>query len=266
MSRWFFLLLCTLHIVCGCNQSPNTVEVPFAVQYAGKPVSCRSPAAGISLTDLRFFVYDAYLLDVDGNRTPITLIPDGKWQTRELAFLDLEDGQGSCSNGTAPTNSILRGAVTGAGFVGLGFVVGVPQHLNHGDPLQAKAPLTNTPMHWHWRSGYKFLRAGVKTDTDGFWIHVGSSRCEGTIGNLKGCRSSNRATIELPDFVPGRDLVALDLGKLLSLTNLDNGEATDCSSGPDETECSGPFKMLGIEFDSGRSHGPAAAIRAVPKP
>ncbi|MDZ7643630.1 MAG: MbnP family protein [Woeseiaceae bacterium] len=59
----------------------------------------------------------------------------------------------------------------------LRLTLGVPADLNHGDPLHAPAPLTQTPMHWHWRSGYKFLRAGVTRGADGYWLHLGSTRC-----------------------------------------------------------------------------------------
>ena len=75
--------------------------------------------------------------------------------------------------------------------------------LNHDNPLTAEPPLDDPDMHWHWRSGYKFLRAGIRTATDGFWIHAGSAGCEGTVGNITGCRFPNRIDVFLPDFVPG---------------------------------------------------------------
>ncbi len=46
---------------------------------------------------------------------------------------------------------------------GLEFKIGVPETLNHIDPLTAVSPLNYTDMHWHWASGYKFFRAGLVT-------------------------------------------------------------------------------------------------------
>ena len=125
------------------------------------------------------------------------LIADGVWQSSDIALLDLENGQGSCANGSEAINASIRVRAPEGDYAGLSFRLGVPERLNHADPLLAHTPLNVTPMHWHWRSGYKFLRAGIRTADDGFWIHLGSSRCAGTIGNLQGCAASNRADIEL---------------------------------------------------------------------
>lgn len=266
MLRCLTLFFCLSVFLLACGEPPRNVEIRFEARQDGRTISCESTDNAVSLTDLRFFVSHVYLLDDSGMQIPVVLRPDDIWQTKELALLDLENGQGDCLNGTPATNTVLHGTARGKSFRGLVFEIGVPEALNHGDPLIAKAPLTNTPMHWHWRSGYKFLRVGVKSESDGFWMHVGSARCSGVIGDLTSCRSSNRISVLLPEFVPGRDAVVFDLDKLLATIDLGDGLATDCSSGPDETQCVGPFSTLGIDFASGRSAGSARAIFSVSVP
>ena len=110
-------------------------------------------------------------------------------------------------------------------------------------------------MHWHWRSGYKFIRAGVKTLNDGYWIHVGSSGCEGTVGNINACRFPNRTAVEMKDFVPNADTVRVDLKAFFAAIDFDDAEPADCSSGPAESACIMPFAALGIDFESGNVSG-----------
>jgi len=131
----------------------------------------------------------------------------------------------------------------------------VPFSLNHANPMTAGPPLDDSDMHWHWRSGYKFLRAGVRTEKDGFWIHVGSTGCEGTVGHITSCRSPNRIQIELPEFTPGESAVAIDLAALAAGIDLDDGEPGDCSSGPAESSCVAPFGALGINHSTGEQAG-----------
>jgi len=112
------------------------------------------------------------------------------------------------------------------------------------------APLDDSAMHWHWRSGYKFLRAGVTTKSDGFWMHLGSTGCEGTVQNISGCRSPNRVTVELSGFSPDENRINIDLAALFKGVDLDDGNRSDCSSGPPESACARPFANLGLSFGS----------------
>ncbi len=61
--------------------------------------------------------------------------------------------------------------------------------------------------------------------------------------------------VELPEFVPGRDSVAIDLSALFAKVDLSDAKATDCSSGPPESACISPFAALGIDFESGKPAG-----------
>jgi len=245
------LLISLLLALRACSRRPIELVVPFEAIYGGDVIRCDSADSGPRLTDLRFYVASVRAIRDDGVTVEILLHPDNEWQQADLALLDFEDGTGACDNGTPATNTVLRGTLPAGEYRGLLFTIGVPFDLNHGDPLLAAAPLDDTAMHWHWRAGYKFMRAGVRTADDGFWIHLGSTACEGTVGHITGCRFPNRVNVLLPEFLPGKDSVVVDLAALLKETDLLDAEATDCSSGPAERSCEAPFRALGLNVVSG---------------
>lgn len=255
MEKLTLFLLISLG--AACTPSTRDIDIPFSVLFDGEPISCEEPAESVWLTDLRFYVHDLRLLGPGNQEIPVDFQSDDFWQTEAVALLDFESGQGACINGSERTNTVIRGRYATAEIQGLAFRVGVPERLNHANALTARPPLNFTDMHWHWASGYKFLRAGVESETDGFWIHLGSSQCEGTIGDIKGCRASNRPDVKLTSFTPGLDRVTIDLAELFSGVDLGDGEKADCSSGPDEMTCIAPFDGLGINFENGEADRPA---------
>lgn len=231
-------------LITACSESSSRIEIPFAATFANTSLSCDG-AAGVNLTDLRFYVHQLSVFDADGESHAVELEVDD-WQQSDLALLDLEDGSGNCLNGTAEMNAVVRGVTTSRDVRGLEFTLGVPFESNHGDPLTATPPLGDADMHWHWRGGYKFLRAGIKSENDSFWIHLGSTGCEGTIRNITGCSAPNRVTVHLDDFVPG-DIVLVDLAELVADGAFADAAPSDCSSGPAETSCGDPFAAFGLQ-------------------
>lgn len=242
-------LLLSACLCASCGEPPMRVQIPFAADFAGSAIDCETKAT-VQLSDLRFYVHDVQLIDASGHAQPLAL-ESSPWQQSKLALLDFENGAGACVNGSAETNTSLAGHVAHGNYRGLVFTLGVPFADNHGDPLQAEAPLGDAAMHWHWRGGYKFLRAGFNTVDDGFWVHLGSTGCSGTIRNIDGCKASNRVTVQLQDFVPGRDTVVIDLATLVADGDLEDGDATDCSSGPAEEHCGSAFRALGLDHARG---------------
>jgi uncharacterized repeat protein (TIGR04052 family) len=246
------LLLLVSSLLLACSEPPRQLRIPFIAEFKGAPIACDA-GPDAELTDLRFYVFDAYLTDAAGDVRQLELSTDNDWQQANLALLDLEDDR--CMNGTSRTNSALQGSIAAGDYRGLSFTLGVPFDENHRDPLLAAAPLDDTAMHWHWRGGYKFLRAGFRTADDGFWIHLGSTGCEGTLQNITGCNAPNRVTVELDDFIPGRDIVVVDLAELVTPSELNDGTASDCSSGPAEETCLAAFAALGLDHNSGKVRG-----------
>jgi uncharacterized repeat protein (TIGR04052 family) len=240
-------------ICASCSQWDQPVNIPFVATWQGEPIDCTSSDS--ALTDLRFYVSNVQLVDSEGHSHDVRLATEMDWQNDAVAYIDLEDGQGACQNGTAEAFDHVLGVAGAREYRGLRFTVGVPFRLNHANPLTAKPPLDDPDMHWHWRSGYKFLRAGVRTANDGFWIHTGSAGCAGTVGNITGCRFPNRIEVFLPGFKVGEDAVSIDLTALLTGVDLDDAIRSDCSSGPPETACVAPFAALGIDFVTGEQTG-----------
>ena len=119
----------------------------FSVEYNGEPIQCDERA--IALSDLRFYIHNVRLLDTTGESRTVYLVDDGLWQNESVALIDLENGEGSCANGNALVNDEIRGRFAGHAVHGIRFEIGVPEKLNHADPLQAVPPLDRTPMHWH---------------------------------------------------------------------------------------------------------------------
>ncbi len=244
----FTFLLCS-----SCSEPYLGVKVPFVATWGGEPIHCED--SDIALSDLRFYVSTPALIDLAGKSLSLELHADLPWQQHNLALLDLENGKGGCLNGSGEVYSYLVGSLPPGTYRGLRFTVGVPFDRNHANPLKAEAPLDDAAMHWHWRSGYKFFRAGVTTPDDGFWLHVGSAGCEGTTRSVSGCRFPNRVVVELDEFVPGEDVVEIDLKALFEATNLSDSTPEDCSSGPAESACAVPFAALGIDFATGEQVG-----------
>lgn len=243
-------VLLGLTLLCGsCSQWDFGVKIPFVATWNGSPIDCGSTAT--ALTDLRFYVSDPQLVDGEGRAHEVRYATEYQWQNDVVALLDLESGKNACQNGTPEVYDHLVGVARAGEYRGLRFTIGVPFRLNHANPLTASPPLDDPDMHWHWRSGYKFLRAGIRTDTDGTWIHTGSAGCEGTVGNITGCRFANRIDVFLPDFVPGESTVRIELAELFAGTDLDDEQRSNCSSGPAESSCTAPFAALGIDFATG---------------
>jgi uncharacterized repeat protein (TIGR04052 family) len=242
------ILLLPTQLLTACSDSPLELSIPFVPVFGEQVLVCDAIGDAVALSDLRLYIANVQLVSEAGELVDVQLEADGEWQQPDLALLDFENGSGECANGSTATNTTLRGKLPNGAYRGLQFTVGVPFDRNHADPLQAVAPLDDPAMHWHWRAGYKFLRAAIRTADDGFWIHLGSTGCEGTIRNISSCRSPNRVAVMLADFVPGRNTVAIDLAALLANAALDDAVASDCSSGPAEVSCAAPFHALGLDF------------------
>ena len=249
LPRHYLVILALASLCTSCDQWDLPVEIPFIATWNGAPISCDSVAP--ALTDLRFYMSDPQLLDSGGRWHDVRFATEMSWQNDAVALIDLENGEGACVNGTREVLSNMVGVTRAGEYRGLRFTVGVPFSLNHANPMTAGPPLDDPDMHWHWRSGYKFLRAGIRTESDGFWIHVGSTGCEGTVGHIAECRSPNRIRIELAEFTPGESAVAIDLAALVEGIDLNDGVPGDCSSGPAESSCAAPFGALGINHSTG---------------
>lgn len=253
----------------------QAVTLRFTAQIGERDLRCGevyaaqgSSGVRVEPTDLRLFVQDVQLVRSDGQLVPVTLDERLPWQTRDVALLDFEDGQGSCLVGNAETNDIVTGSVPAGSYRGVLFSNGVPEALSHADPATLPAPLQAGGMSWGWLLGYKFLVAELAQVNDGdaglpdaglpgfSLLHLGSTACSGNPGaGSVSCALPNRNAIRLDDFDPDVNRVVLDVGALFAETDL--RQQAQCHSAGEL--CEPLFAAVGLGFGDGL---PAAGQRA----
>jgi uncharacterized repeat protein (TIGR04052 family) len=247
-----------LLLACGGERA---VTLQLAGQVGDAPAECGRAYDGIgttstelTLADLRLYVHDVRLVTADGEELEVALEQDGVWQVDDVALLDFEAGGADCPQGTAETNTTIRGTVPdGAEVTGVRFVLGVPEARNHQDVTTAPSPLNLQSMYWSWNGGYKFFRLDGATTgiPDGFAVHLGSTGCEGDgRGNVTGCTQDNRVEVALDGYDPDVDTIVVDVAALLRESDMDadQGGAMGCQAGFDDMDCEPIFHGFGLPF------------------
>ncbi|WP_199509204.1 MbnP family copper-binding protein [Glaciecola sp. KUL10] len=82
----------------------------------------------------------------------------------------------------------------------LNFLIGVPFLQNHANPLTQSSPLNIASMFWSWQMGYKFMRVDLRSSTDSFAFHLGSTGCQSASrvrAPASECEQPNRVPISL---------------------------------------------------------------------
>jgi uncharacterized repeat protein (TIGR04052 family) len=267
------------------------VSLRFAAQVNGQPFACGQSYGGIGTTrstitpsDYRFYVSEVQLIDASGRAVPVALAQDGTWQRDGVALLDFENGSGPCLNGTAATNSTVRGSVPAGRYTGLRFTLGVPFVPNHGDPTTAPSPLNLTAMFWNWQGGYKFIKFDTASsgqpatsapphaegggNASGFSVHLGSTLCASpsrTQSPQAECGNPNRVTVQFDRFDAGTQTVVADIGSVLAGANVDvnaPGTSPGCMSFPKDADCPPVMGALGLAYDGVPAPGPQRLFTA----
>ncbi len=267
MSRLPLALL----VACAAEAPPEqSVELLFTLTSGETPVGCTTPLDGDArLQDARFYISDLALVTAAGREVPITLAPDGLFQSERVALIDLE---ARCeTSGTEAVHASVRGTVAQGTYTGLAFGLGVPFELNHLDGTTAPPPLDNTAMYWGWQIGYKFLRLDLALPAGAFNLHLGSIGCvsDSAVRPPEGCARPNRVRVRLDAFDASKSAVTLDLTALLKGVDIEkNTEGTPpgCQSDPSEADdCAGVFAHLGLDFATGEPSAAQTAFRVVPR-
>lgn len=219
------------------------------------------------LIDLRFYIYDIKLVKSDGSTVDFSLTSDGIWQSSRVAFLDFEDGTGTCSGGTSATNKSIKGTYPAGSYTGVQFTLGVPFDLNHLNSTTQSAPLNSSAMFWSWQAGYKFMKFEFKinesTATTNYF-HLGSTGCPSTnsTGPNAACTYPNRATFTVSKSSGtinfNTESIAIDVKALLNGTNANataGGSAINCMPGNGTTACNTILTNIGITSGTGASSG-----------
>ncbi len=262
-------------IGCGGGEDPS-FTIQFAAQVGAQPLRCDATFPGIgtsgsamSLRDFKAYVHDVTLVRANGERHPIALEQDGRWQHGGVALLDFEDGTGTCDIGSSEVHTAVTGtAPEFEDYTGVEFKLGVPAELNHLNSATAEAPLNLMDMFWSWKDGYRFLRLDVRTTANpNFVFHLGSDGCEGTPGDGYTCASANHVNPTLTGFDPNSSRVVFDLAALFAETDLDHvvDMQTDfvsgCMMSDADPECAPLLSRLGLGTSPASVTGPDAFIR-----
>ena len=285
------LSVCALTACSTTGQSAanQSVTIEFAAEINGAPFTCGQSYSGVGTTrstitpsDWRLYVSEVRLIRDDGQAVPLALNQDGVWQHQNVALLDFENGTGPCRNGTAPTNTSVRGVVPAGRYTGVELTVGVPFNLNHQDPTLAPAPLNSTAMFWNWQGGYKFIKfdttsSGISEGRPAapmamgpvtrYSVHLGSTVCASASRTEapSACQNPNRVTVRLDRFDLSRGQVVIDMGAALAQANVDvnaQGTSPGCMSFPKDADCPPIMGALGLTYDGTPAAGPQKLIRA----
>lgn len=250
----------------GCEEDApgavvtEPVTIRFAAVVGDLPWRCGqlyqelgvTPAA-VQPQDLRLFVHGFELVRADGSAERVVLDDVTGWQANQVALLDFEDGAGKCNAGTPDTRVEVSGTVAQGDYVGLRFSVGVPFSENHKSSALAPAPLAQSSLSWNWQQGYIFLRFEGGTPAGRYEIHIGSTGCVGTTGNITSCARPDRPVISLPAFDATAQTVIFDVKQLLADSDITSnaGDSIGCASAVTDPDCEGPFSHLGLDLATG---------------
>ena len=262
-----FGMFATLLLGLGCDETADEVAAPtepvairFAAVVGDLPWRCGQLyqqlgviPASVQPQDLRFFVHGFELVRADGSAEPVVLDDVTGWQAKQVALLDFEDGAGKCNFGTPDTRAEVTGRVAEGDYVGLRFSVGVPFSENHKNAALAPAPLAQSSLSWNWQQGYIFLRFEGGTPAGRYEIHIGSTGCVGTTGNITSCARPDRPVITLPAFDATSQTVIFDVKQLLAGSDITSnvGDSIGCASAASDPDCEGPFAQLGLDLATG---------------
>jgi len=255
---------------------PMAVTIVFKAKVGTQDFACNTTYTGVGATgisvqpaDFRFYVQSVRLVDATGKDVPVTLDTRSPWQTPDVALLDFENGTGACAtDGNPEMNATVTGTVPPGTYTGIVFENGVPDALNHSDPLTVPPPLQPAPMTWGWLYGYKFIKAelaatGAPTGdaAPGYGLlHLGSVGCEmdGDGGDAGiSCSIPDRNEVRLTGYQLGSSIIVADIASIFQGTDL--SQDNQCHSGG--PACPPMFAAAGVDLTTGQSLATQAIYR-----
>ena len=213
----------------GCQPSDIPVRLTFDVD-----------SGMIDDYSMRFFLSGVSLVEADGHAVSVVL-EENPWQDHGTAMIAL---------GGQRENPVVSGRVTKGRYEAIEFMLGIPFHRNHGNPLLAEAPLNVPSMFWSWQSGYKFVRLDIANDWS---FHLGSTGCLSASAvrpPVAPCRQPNAARIRLAGNAPTMGTIVIHLDSLLA--GIDIGSEGNCMDAyADRKACRELLARLGMDPRTG---------------
>ncbi len=258
-----FVVISSALLLSACSRlsTERAIEIPFVLNFHNQTIACGNAIDGLALKDFRFYLHNVEFQTRDGQWQALTLASDSRWQDGTTALIDFEDASAGCELGNPAVNSVVKGHLKPGDYSAMRFTIGVPFAANHQNPLTAKAPLNESSMHWHWQSGYKFVRAEFNYHDQSRRVHLGSLQCIGEIDNITQCKQPNRPTITLEHFIPGVNAVAISLDELFA-SNTELQSKLTCMGDDENPWCRSALNWLGLNGDKGHGFGITTAVKA----
>ncbi len=263
-------------LVGACDSGERDIAIRFAPLVSGQPFACGQQYTGIGTgagtvtpLDFRVYVHDVALVRASGERVPLVVPDDGRWQRDGLVLLDFEDGSGACMTGSPAMNLEVRGSVPAHDdYTGVEFIVGVPRAMNHLDGATAPAPLNAQGLWWSWAGGYKYIRLDMRpaAQTE-FYYHLGATSCDGSVTGGYDCKFANLAPIRIDGFDDATDEITIDAATILADVDVDRvpDGKTDrlpgCMAFPGDPECPAMMAPLGLVYESDQPGAPQTLFR-----
>lgn len=260
-------LMFLLCLLISCDRQRD-VEVRVVARDArGNAVACGQellldPDVSMSLKKLRFYVHGVAFRDTRGQwispHQPkgLSHVGDGVW------LIDLDDGLCDLEFSPQTHLSMPMSLPAGREYDAMRFTLGVPESLNHLDPLKSSPHLAHTSMHWGWQAGYRFLRLdGTLKGNTPYATHLGSTRCTGEVGETVTCARSNRPefVIKQPWFESG-DVAHITLDVVALFEGVDWSAPQGCMGNAEDGDCAVILKNLALDPDTGSLDGTTSRI------
>ncbi|MET0284540.1 MAG: MbnP family copper-binding protein [Polyangiales bacterium] len=232
-------------------------DQPFA---CGKKVALGTQGTLAEPVDMRFYVHDVALIRANGERVPLELHQDERYQRENVALLDFVDDSGGCATGDADIRNVVHGyAPEQSDYTSLAFKVGIPADKNHLDGAHAPAPYNASGLWWSWSGGYKYMRVDLTSAAQPVWyFHGGAADCGGTTSTGFTCGSRQLANIVLPYYDPQASLVVFDAARFYAASDITVADDTPgCMGFKPDTQCAPLYNTLGVTPWDDATPGPA---------
>jgi len=236
-------------------------DAPFG---CGKPAALGTTKTRVEPTDARLYVHDVTLVRSNGERVPLELHQDGRWQRERVALVDFVDDTGKCRTANPETRKVVYGYAPQQGdYTGVSFKVGVPAEQNHLNGAEAPAPYNASGMWWSWSGGYKYVRLDLTSpEQENWYLHSGAAGCSGLISTGFQCAARQIPSVDLLGWDPNSSVVVFDAEKLYATSDLSKAadSTPGCMGGKDDTECKPILNALGLEPWNDAVKGPEQTV------
>ncbi|MDF2177436.1 metallo-mystery pair system four-Cys motif protein [Aliiglaciecola sp. CAU 1673] len=233
-------------VLAGCGFLSQKPQLQVELYMGGKPIPCGSalPMAGNwYLEHVKFYVSD--LRDQNNNPLPFAV---NNWQTEQSALISMEWNE--CVNASEQMGHHrlqLNPGLDLSAVEQLSFSLGLPYTTNHQDPLSQPSPLNLSSMFWTWQTGHKFMRLQLKSVSDSWAFHLGSTGCDSASKVRppeQPCQSPNLFEVSLKRPKGQASTLVLHLDRLMA--GITPARQNSCTFHPGETtSCDRLLENLG---------------------